>query len=123
MSIDKSPILVDTHPTKDLDVYRTFLNFDASRDKETITIYYSEHLLSNGIPVEVKSPLHYVIKNLHPGDIANDPDNPIEEEFLGFDSWFYFDTGSIETIVGNINLTLQDIPLDAPNGWIITQPL
>ena len=110
MPIDKSPVLIGTHPTKNLPVYRTFLDFTASRKLETITVNYSEHLLSNGVAVEVREPKHYIVKNLIIGDEANGVE--IEEEFGGFNNWLTIDVGQFpngttleQIIVGAINQT------------------
>lgn len=128
MAIDKSSVLVGSHPLTGLDVHRRFLEFKASRKDETIQVFYEEFYLVNGIEVEKNIfPKFYVVKDLLQGQEANG--QIMVDDFLGFTNWYTHSVSGLpngtelgdDIFVPAINAALQGIPIGVLAGYVITQ--
>lgn len=132
--MEKTPVLVGTDSESGLPVYRLFKFFMASRDQETIMVFYDQYELSVIKEMNKVIDKHYIIQNIAEVPVVLDENDveitPAIPAFNGFDNWFNYDIGVFpngttlgQVLVASINATLQGIPVDAENGFLITQAI
>jgi hypothetical protein len=141
---DKQPIEVGTNPKTGFQVHRVYEVVSINRRSQFIKVLYLQWELNLVDEKVFEVEKSYIVRNIAIGEIINNykkppfipsVENPLiqipnpeltamQVAYNGFDNWYDYETGNLKMgicIEGAIDQTLTGLPIDAPDGWIITQ--
>lgn len=141
---EKTPVEVGTNPKTGFQVRRVYEVVSINRRSQFIKVSYLQWELNLVDEKVFEVEKGYIVRNVAIGEVINNykkpplipsAENPLiqipnpeltamQVAYNGFDNWYDYEAGSLKMgicIEGAIDQTLTGLPIDAPDGWIITQ--